>query len=276
MVREVLVRSTSLCYTEKKGGLGMAHEEYVRIVPGAHTAVLFVHGIVGTPNHFRDLIPLQSLVPQTWSVCNVLLDGHGSGVDDFSGTSMRKWKQQIRKTFLRLCQEHDSIVLVGHSMGTLLVLELAADYPEKVSGLFLLACPLYVGLRLGGVVNCIKVALGTVDAHNPREAATLKACGVNPDRRLWKYLGWIPRMLELLAEIRHTRRMLPDIQVPCLALQSDRDELVSGRSAGRLEKAEGIQVIHLKESSHFYYTAVDAQRILDAFAAFCERMEKQD
>ena len=37
----------------------MIHQEYVRKVPGADTAVLFIHGIVGTPNHFTDLISLN-------------------------------------------------------------------------------------------------------------------------------------------------------------------------------------------------------------------------
>lgn len=58
----------------------MEHREYVRIVPGAKTAVLFMHGIVGTPNHFRDLLPLVDLVPDDWSVYNVLLPGHGGTV----------------------------------------------------------------------------------------------------------------------------------------------------------------------------------------------------
>ena len=43
----------------------MEHREYRRIVSGADTAVMFLHGIVGTPNHFRDLIPLVDLVPKT-------------------------------------------------------------------------------------------------------------------------------------------------------------------------------------------------------------------
>ena len=77
----------------------MEHKEYVRIVPGADTAVLFIHGIVGTPNHFTDLISLVELVPEDWSVCNLLLDGHGGNADDFAATSMKKWKNQVIKRF---------------------------------------------------------------------------------------------------------------------------------------------------------------------------------
>ena len=38
---------------------------------------------------------LLSLVPDNISVYNVLLDGHGKGVKEFSKTSMKKWKKQI-------------------------------------------------------------------------------------------------------------------------------------------------------------------------------------
>ena len=68
------------------------HREYKRIVRGADRAILFVHGIVGTPNHFRDLVPL---VPESISVYNILLDGHGKGVTDFSRTSLQKWRKRL-------------------------------------------------------------------------------------------------------------------------------------------------------------------------------------
>ena len=57
------------------------HKEYKRIVNGADSAVLFIHGILGTPNHFKEFIPL---VPKEYSVHNLLLDGHGKGVKEFS------------------------------------------------------------------------------------------------------------------------------------------------------------------------------------------------
>ena len=97
----------------------MVHEEYVRMVPHADTAVLFIHGIVGTPNHFRDLIPLVELVPESWSVCNLLLDGHGKSVEDFANTSIENWHSQVWGTFEKLSRTHERVILVAHSMGTL-------------------------------------------------------------------------------------------------------------------------------------------------------------
>ena len=63
----------------------MEHKEYKRIIPEARAAILFVHGIVGTPNHFAEFV---SRVPEKISVYNILLDGHGggaSGLRNFGG-----------------------------------------------------------------------------------------------------------------------------------------------------------------------------------------------
>ena len=135
----------------------MNHEEYVRIVPGAKTAVLFIHGIVGTPNHFQDLIPLINVVPEDYSVYNVLLDGHGGTVDDFAKTSMEKWHMQVWGIFEQLSRTHERVILVAHSMGTLFSIQLAIAHPEKVLFLFLLAVPLRPGIRLMTIRNLMNM-----------------------------------------------------------------------------------------------------------------------
>ena len=65
------------------------HKEYIREADHANTAILMIHGIFGTPRHFDDIV---KLVPDNWSVYNILLDGHGKGVREFSRTSMVKCK----------------------------------------------------------------------------------------------------------------------------------------------------------------------------------------
>jgi len=62
-------------------------------------AVLFIHGIIGTPRHFTELIPLVQQVPEDFTVSNIILDGHGGTVDDFAHTSMAKWKAREDKNY---------------------------------------------------------------------------------------------------------------------------------------------------------------------------------
>jgi len=243
----------------------MRHEEYIRIVPDARTAVLFIHGIVGTPNHFRDLIPLVDLVPEDYSVYNILLDGHGKTVDDFAKTSMKKWHEQVWGVFEQLSETHERVILVAHSMGTLFSIQLATEHPQKVPFLFLLAVPLRPGIRFVTVRNLLKLVFGRLREDIPLEAATIKVCGVQTTRRLWKYLKWIPRYLELFYEICRTERTICDLRVPCTAYQSQRDELVANYTRKVLEKYGCMTVHNLSHSSHFYYSPEDQVRVCADF-----------
>ena len=109
----------------------MKHPETRKQIPGAKAAVMFIHGIVGTPDHFRNMVPLEASVPEHWSVYNLRLPGHGGNVGDFAHSSMCEWKRHVWEAFAELAKDHEKVILVGHSMGTLFALQLAAENPEK-------------------------------------------------------------------------------------------------------------------------------------------------
>ena len=260
MMKEVLVESTSFCYTGK-GGMTMTHEAYKRMVPGADTAVLFLHGIVGTPNHFRDLIRLVELVPENWSVSNILLDGHGGTAADFAASSMAQWKETVRRAFEELADKHEQVVVVGHSMGTLFSVQLALEHPEKIPFLFLLAVPMRPGVRLTMMRDSLLMVFGKLKPDH----VLWKAAGVSTTRRLWKYLGWLPRFLELFREINRTERVLPELRVPCVAWQSQKDELVRNAARKVLVGSSVMEVHNLMNSTHFYYDPKDREQVQQDF-----------
>lgn len=254
----------------------MPHQEYIRLVPGAKRAVLFIHGIVGTPNHFRDLIPLVGEVPEDWSIYNILLDGHGKSVEDFARTSMKKWKTQVWRVFDELAESHEQVVIVGHSMGTLFAMELALEHPDQIPFLYLIAAPMRPGLRLFGIVNMMRLVFGMIREDRPMEVATRQVCGVRTTRKLWKYLGWIPRFLELFAEIIHTEKHMKGLTVPCVAYQSEKDELVRNRSYQILEKSGVVEVHNLRNSTHFYYHPDDQKMVQADFQMRIKALKKHD
>lgn len=250
----------------------MEHQEYVRMVPGADTAVLFIHGIVGTPNHFRDLIPLVQLVPAEWSVYNVLLDGHGKNAEDFSHTSMKKWKAQVWKVFQQLAASHRHVIIVAHSMGTLFAQQLAWENPEKIPFLFLIAVPMRPGLRLYGIVNVMRLVFGKIREDRPLEVATRMVCGVKTTRKLWKYVTWVPRFLELFTEIAYTEKQMKGLTVPCVAYQSEKDELVMNCSRKVLVRSGVMEVHDLMNSTHFYYHPDDQKIVQADFRKRCKEI----
>ena len=239
-------------------------QEFRRVVPAADTAVLFIHGIVGTPRHFDDLIPL---LPDTVSVHNLLLAGHGGSARDFARASMREWEQQVEAAIAALAETHQHIYLVAHSMGALLSIEAALRHKE-VEKLFLLAVPLRIALTPAMARNSWKVYGGNIAPNDHAALAAQRCCGVAQTKNPLPYLGWIPRFLELFSKVRMVHKLLPKLTTPSLAAQSMKDELVSPRAMDDLQRNPHITLLPLPHSGHYYYPPADKETLHKAFTAF--------
>ena len=250
----------------------MPNTQTVKIVPGAKTAVLMIHGICGTPNHFRQLLPLEYAVDPGWSVYNIVLDGHCRDVTAFGKSSMKKWKAQTETLFEELCATYEKIVLVGHSMGTLLSVRQALRRPEKVALLFLIAAPTPPFVRPLAMRSATALAFDRVNENDPNQTSMQIACGMRLTKKLWKYASWAPRMLELLAECRAVSKRYGELTVPCIAWQSEKDELVARRSIKVLKKSRRIQVNVLPNSTHFYYPNAERDQVVESFCAACKKI----
>ena len=240
------------------------HREYKRIVGGSDRAVLFIHGIVGTPNHFKNFLPL---IPENFSVHNILLDGHGKGVKDFSKTSMKKWEAQIHTAVNALAEKHNEVFIVGHSLGSLLALEQAIKNP-KVSKLFLLAVPLRLFIKPRMLINTLRIYFNKTEPEDAVLTAARNCYGIANDRNPFHYLGWIPRYLELFSKIRRTRKEIELIKIPCEAYQSARDEMVSKKAKDILLRNPNISVMELENAGHYYYPENEFALIKDGFIEF--------
>ena len=229
----------------------MKHTAYTR-AGSSKDAVLLIHGIAGSPDHFRDLVPI---IPETFSVYNILLDGHSGTVREFARSSMDKWKEQVHLTLNTLLARHEKIVIVAHSMGTLFAIAKAIQYPDRISALFLLNVPTRPWVRFSTMVTSLKVAFEKLD--DPRAQAMRSDTGIMLTPKLWEYIGWAPRMLELLQECHRIRKIIPLLRVPTQTYQSKVDELVSIRSCLDLSNHPYIKNTVLLDSGHFVYGPED-------------------
>lgn len=237
----------------------MEHSQYIKVCPGSGKAVLMIHGIVGSPRHFDRFL---DAIPPDWSVYNILLDGHGGEVKDFGKTSMEKWKKQVDGWINKLCAEYEEVAIIAHSMGTLLSLDAAPRYP-KVGAMILLNVPLIPRVTGSIAVRSFKYAFGCINRNDPLERAVFEAAGVEADKRLWQYLNWIPRFLELFGLCKKIHLGIDNITTPCFAFQSANDELVSPRTDPYLQSNPIISYTELTDSTHFYYPKNDLQKICD-------------
>jgi carboxylesterase len=180
---------------------------------------------------------------------------------------MAKWKAQVVATLADLFARHEKVVIVAHSMGTLFAIQSAIDHPDKIPALFLLAVPTRPHMRLSTWVTCLQVAFGKLDSPAAQAMYNDTALEITP--KLWKYIGWLPRMIELLKECNRVRKILPHLTTPTLAFQSQVDELVSIRACKDLIHPH-IQTVLLTDSGHFTYgpddTALLQERLLKILA----------
>ena len=247
----------------------MIHREFRRICPGADTAVLFIHGINGTPNHFRDFV---ERLPPEYSVVNMLLSGHGGCVRDFARTSMDKWKTQVDAEVASLLENHEHLLIVGHSMGTLFAISQAVKRPDKVEGLFLLAAPLKISIKPRLIPRSLRVSTGKAKKEDLWDLAAVNCYGTQPDWRFWRYIPWTKRYWELLKEIKKVKAQLPALRTPCHCYQSEKDELVSMKACGILRENQSVAVRVLENSGHYYYGESDHRHLLEDFQRFIKNM----
>ncbi len=237
------------------------HKTYIRQAKG-DTAVFFIHGFLGSSEHFKSFI---SCVPEDIAVYNILLEGHGGTVGDFAKASMKKWKNQINSTALEILSKYKNIIIMGHSMGALFAMELAEKYPDNVKTLFLLGVPLKIAVKATATVNSLKSIFNLISDDDETGRAYQNAHSVKLNMKLWEYIGWIPRYLELFCEARRGRELPVGITASCYVFQSKKDELVSLKSLKYFPQKENIKIEILENSSHFIYSKYDYARMENQF-----------
>lgn len=97
------------------------------------SGVLLVHGITGTPTEMKPLI--RKLAAQGFTIACPQLAGHCSTLRELKKTRWEDWYATLVSSLDYLCKECDTIIVSGLSMGALLALKLAADYPDKIDGI---------------------------------------------------------------------------------------------------------------------------------------------
>ena len=225
------------------------HKSYIRIVDGADTAVFMVHGIMSTPRHFDFIMPY---IPDNVSVCNILLDGHGSTVYDFAHTSMKKWKAQVLSHLTELSKTHSKIIVIGYSLGTLLTLELADKFKE-IKAMVLLNPPLKVHVHPVMIKRALKFSFNKINSDDIAELCTYNDVSVTLTPFIYRYLTTLPRFVELLKLSHDMRSVASTLCTPVSVFLGKNDELVSFKSSEYFLQNKNSTVHSYYRSGHFYY-----------------------
>lgn len=219
------------------------------------TAVIFVHGILGNCEFFDFMLPCVDAC----DIFKVELAGHGGMPQDFGRTSMQEWRRQVHDIVAELRPRYERRIIVAHSMGTLFAIQEAVD--RNVNAIFLLNLPLRLRLTCRLFSSPIKVFFNKISADDEWALAAKRAYGIDADSNILHYAGWLPRYLELFAEIRRVRKIIHQIKIPVTAFFSHHDEMVSPRSAEIMLRCKTATLSGLPDSGHYYYSPTDRQEI---------------
>jgi carboxylesterase len=99
---------------------------------GRRVGVLVSHGFTGQPASVKPWG--EHLAEQGYAVEVPRLPGHGTTWREMNATTWDDWYGELARVFDRLCLDNDAVVVGGLSMGGALSLRLAADHPDRVSG----------------------------------------------------------------------------------------------------------------------------------------------
>ncbi len=228
----------------------MEHNQYIRLSEEKKTVVLLIHGILGSPRFFDGLI---DVIPKEWSVFNILLDGHGKGVSDFSHTSMEKWSNQVESAFSRFREEYENVVVIGHSMGSLLSIEASLKNAGNIRQMIFFAVPAKVLWKPSMFSIVFRIIMGRNSKEKHIAEAERKTFSIRPDKSLLHHIGWIPRGIELLSLIRRVRRNIHLVDIPTCTFQSGCDEMVAGTALSYLRRNTLFDIDVLEKSKHYWY-----------------------
>lgn len=255
---------------DKDNSCNGTHSTYIRNTDAASACVIMVHGICGTPRQFDFLI---SAIPEEYDIYNILLSGHGGTVSDFSNSSMKAWISDVQRILDMAYSRYNKIYLIGHSMGTLIIMQLAERYADKISAMLLLASPLKMFMKPKMIPISLKMAFNKYDTDNPYHTAMRAAYSIEADGKLWRYLGWIPRYLELFSLARRMRKTARSLKIKTYVFQSENDELVAKSSAKYFNDNENVKLVFLRESRHFDYSAHDSEYLRKRFVQILTEAE---
>ncbi len=196
----------------------------------APLGVLIVHGFTSSLDCVRDIAPpLEAMgLPTRMPV----LRGHGADTPEaLRGVRWQDWVADAADALRDLLTEVDRAIIVGHSMGTLVTISLAADFGADIDSVVLaapavqLASPLAPGRPLGFLVPLVQRVMPKWDMPPNYADPSLAQYDTN--------YPWAPMeaIAQLLAFSKVARDRLPDVQVPACILQSRNDSTVAPESA---------------------------------------------
>jgi len=230
--------------------------------------VLLIHGFTSGPFAFEFLIP--ALREEGYSPIVPILSGHSH--NDWrmiGGFTWKDWLEDARKALEEAVGEDGRAVIVGHSMGGLMALNLAADSPAKVGALVLAGAAIHLASPFtpGHFLGFLRPLLGRVFNSWDMTPFYTDRKMLASDRNYRRApMSSINSMIEL---VKMTGKKLSEVTAPTLILQGRRDRRVSWKSAEIISRGISTpetqkSVMMFSETDHEVFRDCERDRVIAA------------
>ncbi|MBE7558633.1 alpha/beta fold hydrolase [bacterium] len=233
--RQALAREETRWARNPETGVIVGAESKALGDPGSATAVLLLHGFIGSVGDFNQLG--ERLAAEGHFVRAPLLPGHGTRPQELAEVTADDLRKAARDEFDRLASDHECVFVVGFSMGGSLATLLAAERPVDrlvliapyydVSHRWYYVLPPHVWNHLVGGMFDFLPKYRPFICVNRKEA-----------RGAWPTYGAVGsvsvRMIEELGRRARDPEILAKITMPVLHLHAARDRVSSPRAARKV------------------------------------------
>lgn len=230
------------------------------LLPGNKSGFVLVHGFTATTTEVRPMA--ERLHQQGYTVSAPLLPGHDSHPDDLNAVKWQDWYQEVCYAAHVLRETCDQVWLGGESMGALLCLQVAAEFPE-VAGLMLFSPALVVrNIRWAYLLQFFKKYL---DKSHKKDDTDWKGYNVYPLRGA----------IQLLKLQKEVARSMPKVTQPTLIVISKADKTVSLETGEKIFgsiSSQQKELIVMENSPHVMLLGHEREQIF----AYAERFFNQN
>ena len=218
--------------------------------PRGRTGVIVIHGFTGNPIATRPLG--QHLAAEGYAVEVPLLPGHGTSHRELARMRYGDWYDAVDRIVDRLHVRCDAVVLIGHSMGGTIALDLAARRATDIDAVVVLnplvRPPPGVLPRLSGLLQYLAPYL-------PRDLAGLPTDDIAMDGVEEGSYALVPARAarSLLLELDRIRAGLLDVVAPLLVVRSTEDHTVDPANALEVLELAGSRDLRTLVCHHSYH-----------------------
>jgi len=236
--------------------------------PRATVGVVVVHGFTANALSTRPLG--QRLAAAGYSVEVPLLPGHGTSSRDLARTRYGDWHGSAALAVETLARGCDQVIVVGHSMGGTIALDLAAEGSHPLAGVVTINA-----LVLGRDELLARLApyLQHVLPFVPRDAAGMPTDDIAKPGVSEQSYRWVSARAaqSLIEQLPRVRSGLAAITCPALVVTSVEDHTVDPRNGAAVVEGLGssrIETVTCERSYHAPLLDYDATLVEDAVLDF--------